>query len=231
MKKFCFWVLLTFFVFGTAFGQDARRGGVSASVGIGIPFMGMAEWYRPAPQVGIRTLFFTSSNTQVYLEFHFQRFGHGAIETRTFKWLVDGQYYSCPKASAHMVWNDFILGLRTLLPNHAFRLLGRSFTPYFSYGGGLYNYVHHVSGLIYPGQPRVPLDKNFLMEPVSDRRVAWGATLGTGLWAKWSDRISGSLQLNYHAVVGYLRPFEDWGLSEVFPLQFFDFRLGFTYFY
>ncbi len=231
MKKFSFGVALTFLLLGTALGQNSYRRGVSLTAGAGIPVMGMAQWYHAAPQAGVQALWRTSPNTQVVFEFHYQHFTHGSIESRKFQWLVNGQYYSCPKASAHMVWNDFVLSLRTFFPNKSFSLLGHRFTPYFLYGGGLYNYVHRVSGLIYPGQPREPLNPNFLMEPVSDRRVAWGGTLGTGLSTNWSERVAAVVQLNYHAIVGYMRPFEDWNLKEVFPLQFFDVRFGLTYFY
>ncbi len=231
MKKVIVGVALLFFLVGNVFGQNSHRHGFSLTTGTGIPIMGMAQWYHPAPQAGIQVLWLSSPNTRVVFEFHYQHFMHGSIESRKFQWLVDDKYYACPKASAHMVWNDFILSLRTFFPNKSFSLMGRRLTPYFSYGGGLYNYVHHVSGLIYPGQPREPLNPNFLMEPVSDRRVAWGATVGTGLSVDWSERMAGTMQLNYHAIVGYMRPFEDWNLDEVFPLQFFDVRFGVTYFY
>ncbi len=231
MKKLLFWAFLAFYFVGSAFGQETNRYGISATAGAGIPVMGMRQWYHVTPQLGIQALFETSPNTQVVFEFHFMHFKHGAIEKRKFQWLVDDRYYSCPKASAHMVWNDVLLSLRTFLPNKSFSVAGRRLIPYFSYGAGLYNYTHHVSGLIYPGQPREPLNPNFLMEPVSDRRVAWGATAGTGFSAVWSKRMAGTIQINYHVVVGYMRPFEDWGFDEIFPLQFFDVRVGWSYFF
>ena len=36
---------------------------------------------------------------------------------------------------------------------------------------------------------------------------------------------------NYNAAIGYLRPFEDWGINKVMPLQFLTIGLGFNYNY
>jgi hypothetical protein len=37
------------------------------------------------------------------------------------------------------------------------------------------------------------------------------------------------INLEYHAAIGYLRAFEDWGLYEVFPIQFLSFDIGVGY--
>ena len=46
-----------------------------------------------------------------------------------------------------------------------------------------------------------------------------------------NNNLSMVLDINYNAAIGYLRPFEDWGLGEVMPLQFLTIGLGFNYNY
>jgi hypothetical protein len=69
------------------------------------------------------------------------------------------------------------------------------------------------------------------MDPITDRRVAWGGNLGIGGYTAINEVIKLRIGLNYHAAIGYLRSFEDWGLFEVVPLQFLTFELGIVYTY
>ncbi|NOY78510.1 MAG: hypothetical protein GXO76_11640 [Calditrichaeota bacterium] len=233
MKKMEIIVLtgfLSLFILHPGFSQtphySTQKYGVAVVSGLGMPIMALSHWYKSAPQVGIQAVYQYRKNVEICFEFHYQHFTHGSIEKRKFQWLVDDQFYASPKASAHMIWNDFIISVRQFYSRKSFQLLGKSIIPYSVFGTGLYNYVHHVSGLIYPGQPRQPIDLNFLMEPVSDRRVAWGATAGAGLEMPVAQRIKAHVQLNYHAIIGYMRPFEDWGFSEITPIQFLSVRMG-----
>ena len=210
---------------------SAQKYGVAVVTGLGVPVMGLSNWYSAAPQLGIQAVYRYKKNVEICFEYHFQHFTHGSIEKRKFQWLVDDNYYSSPKASAHMVWNDFIISARQLYPGKSFHFLNKAFIPFSVFGTGLYNYVHKVKGLIYPGQPREPIDLNFTMEPVSDRRVAWGATIGGGLEMKLTKNMVAHTQLDYHAVIGYMRPFEDWGFSEITPIQFLSVRMGLLYWF
>jgi hypothetical protein len=130
-----------------------------------------------------------------------------------------------------MNWNDFIVKTRKYFPNKTRSFAGKMLQPFTSYGLGLYNYTHQVSGMIYPGQSKKPLDTEFLLDPITDRRVAWGANIGVGFESPLGQNLSLALDLSYNAAIGYLRSFEDWGLKEVMPLQFLTIGIGFNYNY
>jgi hypothetical protein len=130
-----------------------------------------------------------------------------------------------------MIWNDFIVKTRKYIHDKSISVLGNNVVPSFSYGIGFYNYTHRVKGLIYPGQYSQPLNEDMVMDPVTDRRVAWGGNLGIGGNTILNESMDLHFSLNYHAVIGYLRAFEDWGLYEVVPLQFLTFELGIAYKY
>ena len=75
------------------------------------------------------------------------------------------------------------------------------------------------------------LDTELWLSPVTDKRYAWGANIGFGAETSLNNNLSMVLDINYNAAIGYLRPFEDWGLGEVMPLQFLTIGLGFNYNY
>ena len=201
----------------------------SVTAGTALPLMGLNDWYNPTPQLGIQAVFPRDESHQIIVEVHTLRFDHGAIEDREFRWLVDYQLYKSPQAAAQMIWNDFIVKNRTLLPERSVSFGKKRWTPFWSFGAGFYNYVHRVSGLVYPGQPQTPLDTEFVMNPVSDRRVAWGGNLGAGAAVPLAGRFLALVTADYHVAIGYLRPFEDWGLSEVVPIQFLSINIGVTF--
>jgi len=203
---------------------------ISLHTGAGIPLLGLNDWYNASPVLGIQYAYEGDDNTDFVYEFHYQKFNHGSIEDRKFLWVVDYNYYLSKEASANMVWNDFIFKIRKYIHNKSFSLSGKTIIPTFSYGFGFYNYAHKVKGLIYPGQ-YIEMDESFLMEPVIDRRVAWGGNLGIGGFSTINETMDIRFGLNYHTAIGYVRAFEDWGLYEVVPLQFLTFELGIVYNY
>ena len=201
----------------------------SITAGAALPMMGLNEWYSPTAQLGIQAVFTRDESHQIVVEVHTLRFNHGTIEDREFRWLVDYQLYKSPQAAAQMIWNDFIVKNRVLLPGRTVSFGEKRWTPFWSFGAGFYNYVHRVSGLVYPGQPRTPLDTKFVMDPVSDRRVAWGGNLGAGVNVPLAGRFEALLTADYHMTIGYLRSFEEWGLNEVVPIQFLSINIGVTF--
>lgn len=203
------------------------KGGFSGGIGIGMPVGGLSNWYSITPKFSLTYFTNPNSDTRVLVETHFQKFTHGSIEGREFQWLIDYEYYSSPEASANMSWNDFILKVQKKW--HRFDNLIPSISPFFTYGFGLYNYAHQVSGLVYPGQPNTPLDPTFLLDPITDRRVAWGALFGIGGDMSVGDNMILITNLEYHGTIGYLRAFEDWDLYEVFPIQFISMDIGVGY--
>ncbi|MFQ6677069.1 MAG: hypothetical protein ACE5D0_02005 [Fidelibacterota bacterium] len=204
---------------------------ISFFTGTGVPILGLNNWYNVTPVIGIQYAFKNNESTETVFEFHYQKYNHGSIENKKFKWIVDYNYYSSNQANANMIWNDFILKTRKYFTGKTFDLVSRRIHPSITYGIGFYNYTHHVKGLIYPGQYRQPLDENKIMAPVTDRRVAWGGNLGVGGYSSINQTMNLLFSINYHTSIGYLRSFEDWGLFEVVPLQFLTFELGLTYKY
>ncbi|MBC8216181.1 MAG: hypothetical protein H8E64_06690 [Candidatus Marinimicrobia bacterium] len=199
--------------------------------GMGIPIGGLNEWYNLTPSIGIQTAYYRTPESKVVFSFHFQKFIDGSIKDKTFQWMIDYEQYNSPKADAFMIWNDFIVKFQKTLPHLTFSVSGKTFSTFSSLGFGFYNYTHHVSGLIYPGQPKAPLDEDFLMDPISDRRVAWGACAGIGTELPISELLKVSVLLEYNSAIGFIRAFEDWGLYEVAPLQFLNLGIGVAYLY
>ena len=199
--------------------------------GTGLPVSGLNDWYGAAPVIGLQYVISTDEITKVVMEFHYQNYSGGSIADRKFRWIVDYDNYKSPAADANMNWNDFIVKTRKYFPNKTRSFAGKMLQPFASYGLGLYNYTHQVSGLIYPGQSKKPLDTEYLLDPITDRRVAWGGNIGVGFDSSLGQNVSLALDLTYNAAIGYLRAFEDWGLKEVMPLQFLTIGIGFNYNY
>lgn len=199
--------------------------------GTGLPVSGLNDWYGATPVIGLQYVISTDEITKVVMEFHYQNYSGGSIADRKFRWVVDYDNYKSPAADANMNWNDFIIKTRKYFPNNTRSFAGKILQPFASYGLGLYNYTHQVSGLIYPGQSKKPLDTEYLLDPITDRRVAWGGNIGVGFDSSLGQNVSLALDLTYNAAIGYLRSFEDWGLKEVMPLQFLTIGIGFNYNY
>ena len=199
--------------------------------GTGLPVSGLNDWYSATPVIGLQYVISTDEITKVVMEFHYQNYSGGSIADRKFRWIVDYDNYKSPAADANMNWNDFIIKTRKYFPNNTRSFAGKILQPFASYGLGLYNYTHQVSGLIYPGQSKKPLDTEYLLDPITDRRVAWGGNIGVGFDSSLGQNVSLALDLTYNAAIGYLRSFEDWGLKEVMPLQFLTIGIGFNYNY
>ena len=199
--------------------------------GTGLPVSGLNDWYSATPVIGLQYVISTDEITKVVMEFHYQNYSGGSIADRKFRWVVDYDNYKSPAADANMNWNDFIIKTRKYFPNNTRSFAGKILQPFASYGLGLYNYTHQVSGLIYPGQSKKPLDTEYLLDPITDRRVAWGGNIGVGFESSLGQNVSLALDLTYNAAIGYLRSFEDWGLKEVMPLQFLTIGIGFNYIY
>ncbi len=221
-------VIITSFIFPQL---PDKTQSISFYTGTGIPILGLNDWYNITPVIGIQYAFQNDESSETIIEFHYQKYNHGSIEKRKFKWVVDYNYYTSSEANANMIWNDFILKTRKYFTDKTIEIVGRGVIPSVSYGIGFYNYTHRVKGLIYPGQYSQPIDESKTLEPVTDRRVAWGGNLGIGGISSINKTMYLHFGINYHASIGYLRSFEDWDLLEVAPLQFLTFELGLAYRY
>ena len=228
-KSFQLFILVAV-TFSLAQSLSAQKS-IAFLTGTGLPVSGLNDWYSATPVIGLQYVISTDEITKVVMEFHYQNYSGGSIADRKFRWIVDYDNYKSPAADANMNWNDFIIKTRKYFPNNTRSFAGKMLQPFASYGLGLYNYTHQVSGLIYPGQSKKPLDTEYLLDPITDRRVAWGGNIGVGFDSSLGQNVSLALDLTYNAAIGYLRAFEDWGLKEVMPLQFLTIGIGFNYNY
>ena len=228
-KSFQLFILVAV-TFSLAQSLSAQKS-IAFLTGTGLPVSGLNDWYGATPVIGLQYVISTDEITKVVMEFHYQNYSGGSIADRKFRWIVDYDNYKSPAADANMNWNDFIIKTRKYFPNNTRSFAGKILQPFASYGLGLYNYTHQVSGLIYPGQSKKPLDTEYLLDPITDRRVAWGGNIGVGFDSSLGQNVSLALDLTYNAAIGYLRSFEDWGLKEVMPLQFLTIGIGFNYNY
>ena len=206
---------------------NANSHGFSVGIGTGIPMGGLNSWYSPVPKLAISYFYSPQEETKIFYEIQYQNYTHGAIEGKEFQWQIDYQKYPSPEARANMAMNSFVIKIQQSLDWKIIQ--SNTFSPYFTYGFGFYNYTHKVSGLIYPGQSTKPLDTSFILDPITDRRVAWGATFGLGAEKSINESLMLNLNLDYHGAIGYLRSFEDWGLYEVFPIQYLSIEMGIGY--
>ena len=228
-KSFQLFILVAV-TFSLAQSLSAQKS-IAFLTGTGLPVSGLNDWYSATPVIGLQYVISTDEITKVVMEFHYQNYSGGSIADRKFRWVVDYDNYKSPAADANMNWNDFIIKTRKYFPNNTRSFAGKILQPFASYGLGLYNYTHQVSGLIYPGQSKKPLDTEYLLDSITDRRVAWGGNIGVGFDSSLGKNVSLALDLTYNAAIGYLRSFEDWGLKEVMPLQFLTIGIGFNYNY
>ena len=189
--------------------------------------MGLAQWYSVTPNAGLTLGFAAGGGRSVEVEYNYVHYLHGSIEERKFYWPVDRKFYKSPDAKADMVMHNFMVNFN--FPYNDIFLGGKKFSTYFSVGSGFYAYFHHVSGLTYPGQSKEPIDLSFHLPATKDDQVAMGLNLGAGTEITLTSRIHLDLRLRYNLILGSMRPFEDWGIKEVFPVQMLDFRFGLKY--
>lgn len=190
------------------------------------PIGELSNWYAGTPDVGVNFIKM-GAGTRIELEYHYSNFTHGSPEKTPFMWQVDKKYYKSPQANANMSLHRFLVNF--LFMKNQRHVFGQDITPYFKIGAGLYAFNNRVSGLIYPGQGRRPLDASLFLPPVSDKQVAIGADFGIGYDLKVTEKMNLDFRWQYNMILGTIRPFEDWGLKEIFPIQAFDFGIGVQY--
>ena len=81
------------------------------------------------------------------------------------------------------------------------------------------------------GQTGTSIDNSILNLPYEDKLAALTFSLGGGVSIVGSEHFLVDLRLRYNAILGELRPLEDWGLEKSFPMQALDVAVGFKYFW
>lgn len=221
-------------IFFVSSGQCAQ-GGASGKYGIGlfvdylIPTSAFNTWHKPAPQFGANLSYKLDSVRRMAVEFeyHYTRFNHGRVETKSFIWGVDQKSYTSPNAKNKMTVSAGVVN--TVLYLGKVREGGKA-APYAVIGTGFYNYVNRTSNLVYPGQKATPLNPNVVLEPREDNSTAFGVSLGFGTELRMSPSVGLDLRGNYHMIFGHINPMEAWGIKEVFPIQMADIRVAMRFY-
>jgi hypothetical protein len=192
-----------------------------------LPVGNLGNWYPITPGIGVTGQFFLSAALHIELQYVYAHFPDGSVASNSFFWPVDKQYYTSPQAKAEM-------NLHSISVNFLFRgvekhIFNRQWVPFIMLGSGFYAFNNSVSGLIYPGQGTRPLNKSLLLPATEDQQVALGANLGVGFEHPLLSRVDLDFRIRYQLVLGNIRSFEDWGITETFPLQMVNFELGVRY--
>ncbi len=196
--------------------------GVGAFVDYDVPTRGFAQWYGSGTKWGLTASYVPAERITVEAEFHRVELKNGDIEDLTFTWS-DGKAYASPNAQSDMAINSLLINAIVRLGQHGQAFQASSFAPYVAVGSGFYRYKNDVSGLLWP------LQKNQLvteMEAFRDQRFALGFNAGLGVEAFVIKNVAVDLRVRYNMMIGDLRPMEDWGISETFPMQAVDVGAG-----
>lgn len=222
--------LVLFGVFaGDAFGGDVSgRWGLGAFMDFNMPTLKFADWYSGASKFGMAFAYVPAQKISVEVEYHRSRFKNGSPETRTFTWSVDKKPHLSPGAKASMKFNSLLVNGLIHVGKTGPEYKASTFSPYIAVGGGFYRYKHTVDGLLWPAQK----DALILTLPAyTDQQFAFGANLGLGVEAFIIDNVAVDIRARYNFVVGQLRPLEEWGLKETFPLQMLDLGGGLRFYF
>lgn len=210
---------------GAGAQEEGRRVGVGGFASYNRPVMGMQSRFEQAGKFGGTLSYSPSARRTVEVEYHHSRFGSGKLEKRQFTWQVDGKSYDSPGAKSDIIFDSVMFNaLIRKRAQNAF-VQGKA-TPYLAFGTGFFHYVSHVSGLIYPGQSKAPLNPALKLNPSRDRRTALTVSVGAGLEVFASKAFAFDLRGRYNFVLGELRPFEDWGIKKAASLNMIDVGAG-----
>ncbi len=193
-----------------------------------LPAFKLNEWFPSGgPKVGGVVVYVLNERWSAEVEGHYARYGGGALEDRKFLWSIDKKEYASPQAKSDMVWTSGVLNWVRHFKGGGSKLGEGGAAPYFVIGSGFYRYRNKVSGLIWPGQNREPLNQSVLLRPVEDRHVTIGAGIGFGVEYFVSRTVGLDLRGQYNLILGSVRPMEAWGMKEVFPFQKLDIGVRF----
>lgn len=209
--------------------DGAGRWGVGAFANYNMPALGFSKWYDASSKFGMVFTYVPTPKVTVEVEFHRSELEDGSAATRTFVWEGgDKKDYTSPNAYSDMSFNSLLVNGLIRVGQYGDAFKGSSFAPYIAVGGGFYRYKHNVGGLLWPAQQDA---LTIELPAFSDQRYALGFNFGFGVEAFVIDNVAIDLRGRYNFVIGQLRPLEDWGLKETFPLQLFDVGAGMKFYF
>lgn len=211
--------------------EEYKRVGGKAFLSYNVPVLSLREnWYNHATRWGGSLVYSVAPNLTMEFEYHRINYRHGKIVDRKFKWGVDKKDYASPNATADMRINSGVVNFMFRLGGKENLFTGQATSPYLVLGAGFHNYTNKVSGLIYPGQSKAPLDPNQFLEPQKDRRATIGANFGFGVERFLSRNFSLDFRVQHNFIVGNLNPRESWGIKEVWPMQMLDLEIALKFY-
>jgi opacity protein-like surface antigen len=207
------------------------------------PLFKLRDYTSTSGKYGLNFSYVVSPRVTVEFEYQRSKDSSAGLEGAEFVWFIDSKRYVDPDVSHELDWNNVAFNAIVRLGDRPM-LTAEQWNPYLTVGAGFYRYDSHVKDLVWPGQATgvtggSSLDPtgglgpdNALSLPDShDRRAALSLNGGLGLEAFIISNVSLDLRARYHLSVGDLRPFNDFGLFQTFPLQQFDIGAGFKFYF
>jgi opacity protein-like surface antigen len=194
----------------------------------------LKNWYNTSPNGIVQLTYVVSPKTMAEVEVHYTKLKDAGLKDREFIWhngtgAANKSLIKSPNAKAKMWMGSLTVnGLRSFRPDKP-----HGGVPYIAAGIGFYKYRHDVSGLIWPGQSgaAIKTDAQNTLEPIKDYETALSMNVGLGAYFRTSERFVVDMRVRWNVSMGQLRPFEDWGLLQTFPIQSVNFMIGFKYFW
>jgi len=233
----------------TSDAQDLQgRWGVGGFVAYNIPMYAFGErWDGSTDKWGFNLNYVSSSRLTMEIEYHNAKLDNGILETQPFTWGPTGKDYASgainTDSSYDMKFNSLLLsGVVHFRKDRS--MDEGSYSPYLVVGAGFYDHLAAADNIVWPGQTeadaaaagggvdadgdRIPA---VVMARQEDTRTALTATVGFGLEAFLTPTIALDIRGRYHFMVTELRPYDQWLLNKVFPLQMIDIAAGFKLYF
>jgi hypothetical protein len=249
IKILCLALLFGFSGLGVAEAQDVQgRWGVGGFVAYNIPMYTFGDrWSGSTDKWGFNLNYVSSSRLTMEVEYHNAKLDNGSLETTPFTWGPTGKDYLARDlndgASYDMKFNSVLLS--TIVHFRKDRSMEEgSYSPYLVVGAGFYDHLAVAENIVWPGQTETDaaaagggLDADgdqipaVVMARQEDTRTALAATVGFGLEAFLTPTLALDIRGRYHFMVTDLRPYDQWLLAKVFPVQLVDLSVGFKMYF
>jgi opacity protein-like surface antigen len=205
------------------------------------------RWGGNTDKWGFNLSYVSSSRLTMEAEYHNAKFTEGALESTEFTWGPTGKQYTSAGLNADsaydMKFNGLILsGIVHFRKDRS--MDEGSYSPYLVVGAGFYDHLASATNIIWPGQTESDakaagggLDSAgdqlpaVVMARQEDTRTALTATVGFGLEAFLTPTLALDIRGRYHFMVTELRPYDQFLLNKVFPLQMVDLAAGFKMYF
>ncbi len=140
----------------SAYARDAvGQWGIGGFFSYHMPLTTLSDWYGNTPKYGGSISYVVSPRLTTEVEFHRSVFSNSALPDKTFDYR--GRQIVSPAADSKMRFLSLSSNwLWYFKSSEGRELAGGQRSPYLMLGVGFYDYKQEVSGLIYPGNSRIP---------------------------------------------------------------------------